>query len=83
MEKDSRDYLEFAYRSIGIFSGDGSVNFKALNSLLDLAFKQKQIGENEIRVMNSIISKMSAKELTGKVLAKIKKIEKKYKIKLV
>ncbi len=82
-DKDSREYLEFAYRSISIFSSDGTVNIKELNKLLDFALKQKIIGENEVRVMGSIFSKMNDKELSGKIITKIKKIEKKHDISIL
>jgi len=61
--KESRDYLEMSFRSIECFSNDGKLDAKELGEILSIAEKDGEIDQNEVRVLQNIISKVKPHEI--------------------
>jgi len=64
MTKDSRDYLEMAFRSIECFADDGKLKVDELKQLVDIALRDGVVDANEKRVLRNIFSKLTPAELT-------------------
>lgn len=64
MTKESRDYLELAYRSIECFANDGTLKPDELKKLVDIALRDGVVDDNERRILRSIFAKLSPQELT-------------------
>lgn len=64
MTKESRDYLEMAYRSIECFTNDGKLKVDELKQLLDIALRDGVVDDNERRVLRNIFSRLTPAELT-------------------
>ena len=65
--KESRDYLEMAFRSIRCFADDGKLLVHELESLVDIARRDG----NEKRILQGIIERLNPAELTEAMQAKI------------
>lgn len=74
---ESRDYLEMSFRSIQCFADDGKLDAVELGSILDIAEKDGEIDQNEIRVLKNIISKIKPEEVDGAMQRKLVEIAKK------
>lgn len=61
--KESRDYLEMSFRSIECFSNDGKLDANELLQILRIAERDGNIDNNEIRVLQSIISRVKPSEI--------------------
>jgi len=60
---ESRDYLEMSFRSIECFANDGKLDSAELEKILKIAEKDGVIDQNEIRVLQNIISKIEPHEI--------------------
>ncbi|NRB40320.1 MAG: hypothetical protein HRU20_17935 [Pseudomonadales bacterium] len=65
--KESRDYLEMSFRSIECFSNDGKLDAKELGEILSIAEKDGEIDQNEVRVLQNIISKIKPHEIDNEM----------------
>lgn len=74
---ESRDYLEMSFRSIECFANDGKLDAEELGRILDIAEKDGQIDQNEIRVLNNIISKIEPHEVDAAMQSKLDELSKK------
>ncbi len=79
MEKDSA-YIELAYSSIPVFANDGTIDMGELNFLMGMALRDKQIDDDERRVLGSIFDKVSEDTVAPKVWERITAIRAKYSI---
>nr|WP_298136385.1 hypothetical protein [uncultured Pseudomonas sp.] len=69
--KESRDYLEMAFRSIQCFADDGKLLVHELESLVDIARRDGVVDSNEKRILQGIIERLNPAELTAAMQAKI------------
>ena len=60
---ESKDYLEMAFRSIKCFDSEGKLDNKELNNIISIAERDGVIDQNEIRVLQKIISKIKTDEI--------------------
>lgn len=74
---ESKDYLEMAFRSIECFSNDGKLDAYELGKILDIAEKDGEIDENEIRVLKNIISRVNPDEIDSEMQIKLDEIKEK------
>ncbi|NRB40164.1 MAG: hypothetical protein HRU20_17150 [Pseudomonadales bacterium] len=72
--KESRDYLEMSFRSIECFSNDGKLDSYELSEILKIAEKDGEIDQNEIRVLQNIISKVKPEEVDESMKVMLKKV---------
>jgi hypothetical protein len=61
--KESRDYLHLSFKSIECFSNDGKLDADELGKLIGLAERDGVIDQNEIRVLRSIIARITPEEV--------------------
>jgi hypothetical protein len=80
MTKENRDYLEVTYHSINCFADDGKLDISELNELVGIALRDGVVDDNEKRVLNNIIKRLNAAELTPEMMARIGDLRKKYGI---
>ncbi len=76
---ESRDYLEMSFRSIECFSNDGKLDAKELANILAIAERDGNIDQNEIRVLQNIISRVEPHEVDEAMQTMLKKVEQKIK----
>ena len=69
--KESRDYLEMAFRSIQCFADDGKLLVHELESLVDIARRDGVVDGNEKRILQGIIERLNPAELTEAMQAKV------------
>nr|WP_298164567.1 hypothetical protein [uncultured Pseudomonas sp.] len=69
--KESRDYLEMAFRSIQCFADDGKLLVHELESLVDIARRDGVVDDNEKRILQGIVERLNPAELTAAMQAKI------------
>ena len=74
---ESRDYLEMSFRSIQCFSNDGKLDATELGRILAIAEKDGVIDSNEIRVLQTIISRIKPHEVDSAMRAKMIEISEK------
>ena len=74
---ESRDYLEMSFRSIECFTNDGKLDAAELGKILDIAEKDGEIDQNEIRVLRKIIAKIKPDEVDDAMRVKLEEIRKK------
>ena len=74
---ESKDYIGMAFRSIECFSDDGKLNAKALDKVISIAERDGVIDQNEIRVLQKIISKIKPEEVDDAVRKKLTYLAKK------
>jgi hypothetical protein len=74
MTKESRDYLEMAYRSIECFANDGTLKVDELQQIVDIALRDGVVDDNEKRILRSIFQKLNPAELTADMHAAIAKV---------
>ena len=74
---ESRDYLEMSYASIECFSNDGKLDAVELGKIFDIALKDGEIDQNEVRVLKNIISKVKPHEVDDSMKEKMAEILKK------
>ena len=67
MTKESRDYLEMAYRSIECFSNDGTLKVDELKQIVDIATRDGVVDENEKRILRNIVKRLKPEELTPEI----------------
>lgn len=75
MVKESRDYLEMAFRSIHCFSDDGRLQVHELDEMLKIAFRDGVVDNNEKRVLGKILSRLNPAELTQEMQDRIAQIK--------
>lgn len=68
---ESRDYLEMTFRSISCFKTDGSVDTFELEKIIDIAERDGVVDDNEVRVLNSIASKLSTGDLDDRIKSRL------------
>ena len=76
--KESRDYLEMAFRSIQCFSDDGKLNVHELDQLIGIALRDGIVDDNEKRVLGKILSRLNPSELDQEMQDKISQIKTMY-----
>lgn len=69
--KESRDYLEMAFRSIQCFADDGKLLVHELESLVDIARRDGVVDDSEKRILQGIVERLNPAELTAAMQAKI------------
>lgn len=74
---ESRDYLEMSFRSIECFSNDGKLDSDELEKILSIAEKDGVIDQNEIRVLQNIISKIKPHEIDDAMKVTLQKVSEK------
>lgn len=74
---EPRDYLEMSFRSINCFTDDGKIDASELGKIMDIAERDGNIDNNEIRVLKSIISKIKPEEMDDAMQKKLKEIHEK------
>ena len=74
---ESRDYLEMSFRSIECFTDDGRLDAKELGKILEIAERDGEIDQNEIRVLRNIISRIKPDEIDTAMKLKLSEISKK------
>lgn len=74
---ESRDYLEMSFRSINCFSDDGKIDSIELGKLLEIAERDGEIDQNEIRVLRNIIARIKPHEVDESMKIKLEEISKK------
>ena len=78
--KESRDYLEMSFRSITCFSDDGKLNADELGEILAIAERDGNIDQNEMRVLQNIISRVKPTEIDEKMQAMLDTIQQKINV---
>lgn len=73
----SKDYIEMAFRSIECFDNDGKLDAKELDSIIKIAERDGVIDQNEIRVLQKIISKIKPDEVDDAMRKKLAELAKK------
>jgi len=68
---ESKDYIEMAFRSIECFKKDGKLDAKELDSIIKIAERDGVIDQNEIRVLQKIISKIKPEEVDDAMRKKL------------
>jgi len=71
---ESRDYLEMSFRSIECFTDDGRIDAIELGKLLDIAERDGEIDQNEIRILRGIISRIRPEEVDEPLREKLQEI---------
>jgi len=74
---EPRDYLEMTFRSIQCFSNDGRLDAQELKALLEIAERDGEIDDNEVRVLRKIIAQVRPEEIDSALRDKIAIVEKK------
>ena len=77
---ESKDYIEMAFRSIQCFDNEGKLNNKELNNTISIAERDGVIDQNEIRVLQKIISKIKTDEIDDTSLRRLKLLAKKISV---
>ena len=80
MSKDSRDYLDIAYRSIKCFSNDGKLLLPELNDLVAIAERDGVVDDNERRVLGSIVNRLKDHELSLPMKKRIDALKKQHSL---
>ena len=70
----SRDYLEMSFRSIECFTNDGRIDAYELGKILDIAEKDGEVDQDEIRVLRGIISRIRPDEVDEPLRQKLEEI---------
>ena len=71
---ESRDYLEMSFRSIECFANDGKLDADELRNILEIAERDGEIDQNEIRVLHNIISKVKPHEIDDDMRVMLDKV---------
>ncbi len=79
MDRNS-PHIQLAYHSIACFSDDGTLDLEEINFLMGIALADKNIDDDERRVLSSIFSKISMADVAPKVWDRIKAIKEKHSI---
>ena len=74
---ESRDYIEMSFRTIQCFADDGKIDATELAKILEIAERDGEIDQNEIRVLRNIISKIEPHEIDDAMKAKLEEISNK------
>jgi len=74
---EPRDYLEMSFRSIQCFANDGRLDVSELGALLDIAERDGDIDENEVRVLTKIIERIRPEEIDQPMRDKLAEVAKK------
>lgn len=75
MSKESRDYLEMSFRSIRLFADDGTFSHANLKEIVDIALRDGVVDDNEMRVLQRIVGRLSPDELTHEVKALLERLK--------
>lgn len=70
----SRDHLEMIAKSIEGFLNGGSLNAAELGEIVDIAERDGQIDQNEIRVLRSIVAKIKPEEVDAELREQLARI---------
>ena len=65
--ENSRDYLEMSFHSINCFADDGTLKSDELREILAIAKRDGVVDENERRVLQNIISRLSPSEIDNEM----------------
>lgn len=76
----STDYLEMSFRSIECFSNDGKLDATELGKILEIAERDGEIDNNEIRVLRNIIAKIKPEEVDSAMKLKLEEISQKIEL---
>jgi len=74
---ESRDYLELSYKSIQCFSNDGKLDADELGKLVAIAERDGKFDQNEVRVLKSIIGRITPNEIDASMQARLAELSKK------
>ena len=74
---ESKDYIEMAFRSIDCFKNGGKLDVKELGSIIKIAERDGVIDQNEIRVLQRIITKIKPEEVDDAIRKKLTLLAKK------
>lgn len=74
---ESRDYLEMSFRSIQCFTDDGRLDAAELGKILEIAERDGRIDNNEIRVLQNIITRVKPFEIDAAMREKMVEISQK------
>ena len=74
---ESKDYLEMSFRSIECFANDGKLDAEELGKILEIAERDGEIDQNEMRVLRNIISKIKPEEVDAAMKEKLAEISQK------
>lgn len=74
---ESRDYLEMSFRSIKCFTDDGRLDAAELGKILEIAERDGRIDNNEIRVLQNIITRVKPFEIDAAMREKMIEISQK------
>ncbi len=70
----SRDHLEMIAKSIEGFLSGGSLNAAELGEIIDIAERDGQVDQNEIRVLRSIVAKIKPEEVDAELREQLARI---------
>lgn len=73
-------YIEIAFESIKVFSNDGQLDLHELNFLLGLALRDKEVDEDERRVLGRVFAQAEKGRLAPAVQARIAEVRAKHGI---
>ena len=65
MNKFDSSHIDIATASIGCFADDGTLDEKEVGYLLDLAFRDGVVTDDEKRVLGNIFSKVSQADVSS------------------
>ncbi len=74
---ESRDYLELSFKSIQCFANDGKLDADELGKLVEIAERDGQFDQNEVRVLRSIIQKIKPTEIDDAMQARLAELSRK------
>ncbi len=80
MQKESKDYLEMAFKSIQCFADDGKLDVRELDKLVDIALKDGVVDANEKRVLSNIFGRLTPAELSPAMVKKIDEVRARFSI---
>jgi len=73
-QPEARDYLEMTFRSINCFANDGKLDAQELGEILEIAERDGEIDQNEIRVLQNIIARIKPLEVDEALKAKLAEV---------
>lgn len=80
MNKENRDFLEMAFRSIRCFSDDGRLDAAELGKILAIAEQDGEVDANELRVLGNIVARIQPHEIDAAMQAQLAGITRKFGI---
>jgi len=74
---EPKDYIEMAFKSIESFKNGGKLSAKELDNLIKIAERDGIVDQNEIRVLQKIISKIKPEEVDDSMRKKFAQLARK------